>query len=96
MKPSELLGTILAVCGSLTFIHKVWSLQTARHEANKARMDDLKDGVEAHDKILDEIIYYLSLSEAEKKIPFNSRSAWKNLRRKAMDNYNARNTSGFD
>ena len=96
MRPSEILGATLAVCGIITFVLKMWSLQTARHSANKARMDDLKEGVEAHDKILDEIIYYLSLPEADKKTPFNSRSAWKNLRRKAMDNYDARNTSGFD
>jgi hypothetical protein len=96
MRPSEFLGAVVALCTIVGFIYRAWTLQTARHEANKARMDDLKNGVEAHDKILDEIIFYLSLPESERKLPFNSRSAWKTLKRKAFDNYDGRNTSGFE
>jgi hypothetical protein len=91
-----LLGLVLAACGIATFFYKVWSALSARLRVNRARIDDLHDGVQAHDEVLDEIIYYLSLPEEEKKkTPFNNRAALKNLRRKAAENYESRNTSGF-
>lgn len=91
-----LLGLILTACGIATFFYKVWCALSARLRVNKARIEDLKQGIDAHDEVLDEIIYYLSLPEEEKKIPFNNRSALKNLRRKASENYESRNTSGFN
>lgn len=91
-----LLGLILTGCGIATFLYKVWRTLSARLRANKARIDDLEKGVDGHDEILDEIIYHLSLSEEERKTPFNNRAALKNLRRKATENYDARNTSGFN
>lgn len=95
MNLSSLLGLTLTVCGILTFAYKVWSALSARLGANKARIDDLREGVAAHDEVLDEIIYYLSLPEKERPV-FNNRSALKNLRRKALENYDSRNTSGFN
>ena len=91
-----LLGLILTACGIATFFYKVWAALSARLRANRARIEDLHDGMKAHDEVLDEIIYYLSLSEEEKKkTPFNNRLALKNLRRNAAENYDSRHTSGF-
>jgi hypothetical protein len=92
---STLLGLILATCGITTFLYKVWRALTTKLRANKARIDDLEEGVKGHDEILDEIIYHLSLPE-ESKIPFNNRAALKNLRRRATENHDSRNTSGFN
>jgi hypothetical protein len=91
-----LLGLIFTACGIATFFYKVWCVISSRLRVNKARIEDLKEGIDAHDAVIDEIIYYLSLSEEEKKIPFNNRAALKNLRRKAAENYDSRNTSGFN
>lgn len=91
---SVLLGLVLTICGIITFGYKAWSWLSGRLGANKARMDDLKKGFEAHDEVLDEIIYHLSLPELD-RMPFNSRAALKNLRRKTIEDYDSRNTSGF-
>lgn len=91
-----LLGLILTACGIATFFYKVWSALSARLRVNKARIDDLKNGIDAHDAVLDEIIYYLSRPEEDKNIPFNNRAASRTLRKKALEDYESRNTSGFD
>jgi hypothetical protein len=93
---SALLGLILAACGIVTFLYKVWRALSARLGVNGARIAALKEGFDAHDEVIDEIIYYLSLPEEDKKIPFNDRVALKNLRRKAAENYDGKNTSGFN
>ena len=91
------IGLIVGCTVLATFFYKVWKTLSARLGANKARIEDLKQGVDAHDEILDEIIYYLALPEQERsKTPFNNRAALKNLRRKASENYETRNTSGFN
>lgn len=93
---SAYLGLILSTCGIATFFYKIWCAFGARVRANQARISDLKDGIDAHDEVLDEIIYYLGLPEEErKKTPFNNRAALKNLRRKVSENFESRNTSGF-
>jgi len=96
MNISGLLGLVLTGCGIATFFYKVWRTVSSRLRANKARIDDLEEGLNGHTEILDEVIYYLSLPAEERKIPFNNRAALKNLRRKATENYDARNTSGFN
>lgn len=94
---TALLGLILTSCGIVTFFYQVWGALSSRLRVNKARIEDLKLGIDAHDEVLDEIIYYLGLPEEErKKTPFNNRSALRNLRRKASENYDSRNTSGFN
>jgi hypothetical protein len=95
MNVSSILGLILTACGILTFAYKVWAEFSSRLGANKARVDDLREGLEAHDEVLDEIIYYLSIPEKDRP-PFNNRAALKNLRRKTLENYDSRNTSGFN
>jgi hypothetical protein len=93
---STLLGLILAGCGIATFLYKVWRALSARLGVNGARIEALKEGFDVHDQVIDEIIYHLSLPEEERrKIPFNTRAALKNLRRKAAENYDGKNTSGF-
>jgi hypothetical protein len=93
---TAILGLILTACGIATFCYKVWRAIGARLGVNGARIEALKEGFDAHEEVLDEIIYYLSLPDADKKIPFNHRAALKNLRRKAVENYESRNTSGFN
>ena len=96
MKPSEWVGTIVGICAILGVVYRCWSFFNARHEVNKARMDDIQAAMDAYDKLFDEIIYHLSQSAEERKQPFNSRSAWRTLRRKAKENYESRHTSGFE
>jgi hypothetical protein len=97
MSISSVLGVILTSCGIATFFYKVWSALSSRLRVNKARIEDLKQGIDAHNEVLDEIIYYLSLPEEERqRTPFNNRAALKNLRRQASENYESRNTSGFN
>ena len=93
---SALLGLVLACCGIATFAYKVWRALSARLGVNGARIEALKEGFDVHDQVLDEIIYYLSLPEEERRIPFNNRTGLKKLRQKAAENYDGKNTSGFN
>jgi len=96
MRPSEWIATIVGVFTIVAALYKLWALADARHQANRKRMDDIQDAMDAYDKLFDEVIFYLSLPEEQRKQPFNSRSAWRTLRRKAKENYESRHTSGFE
>jgi DNA-binding protein H-NS len=98
MRPSEWVASIVGVCTILGCVYKLWSILDARHQASKARMDDIQNAMDAYDKLFDEVIYYLSLPEEKKQVPFNSRSAWRTLKRRAQakENYESRHTSGFE
>jgi|ERR671933_1123757 hypothetical protein len=89
------LGLIGGGCAVATFLFKVWKTLNAAVETNKKRTQDLNERFDAQDMAIDEIIYYLS-SEEGRKTPFNSSISLRNLRRKAIENYDGRNTSGFN